>query len=205
MRRTTARRACPTPFADRAMRAHLATCSVLRSSAYRKYASSLRPCARVDLHPPPAPRPLPARSSVANVASLVRIQDSNAPPPQGLQASGLQRATALGANCTSEAKYSCHRGSRRRGGVKNPLRAAERSDEAHHFPGGEGAIAGGGFVPARAQGRREEAYFLYAKTLPFRARSRIATNGSGATRLETDPHRAIAHGAGPVRPRFYLD
>jgi hypothetical protein len=54
------------------MRAHLATCSPLRSSAYRKYASSLRGCARVDLRPPPATRPLPTRDAEANVASLVR-------------------------------------------------------------------------------------------------------------------------------------
>src|SRR5438128_956524 len=47
----------PHPVRDRAMRGHLAMCSVLRSSAYREYASSLRPCAHVDLTPPPAISP----------------------------------------------------------------------------------------------------------------------------------------------------
>src|SRR5262245_65415486 len=75
------------------MRAHLDACSVLRSSsvpreslplvatrlrpkdgsasAYRKYASSLRPCARADLHPPPAIAPSHPQILGRILASLV--------------------------------------------------------------------------------------------------------------------------------------
>ena len=54
---------------------HLAACSVLRSSAYRKYASSLRTCARDDLTPAPASAPGPARNEEGGIASLAAIQD----------------------------------------------------------------------------------------------------------------------------------
>src|SRR5262249_3580320 len=78
------------------MRAHLATCSVLRSSAYRKYASSLRTCARVDLQPssrdpPPPGQKLGLPPRFAGGGNIL------APPPhpQWLSAIGPPSATTL--------------------------------------------------------------------------------------------------------------
>jgi hypothetical protein len=153
------------PVRDRAMRAHLATCSVLQSSPYRKYGSSLRPCARVDLHPPPAITLTPpeARRRTSLRSSACRT----------LSPSPLPERYPLGWGGENE----------------NPLRDEERSDSAHLVSGDGGAIAGGGSVSARAQGRREEAYFLYADD----------------RRTEHAARRALiarsAHGVGPVRPR----
>ena len=64
--------------------------------------------------------------------------------------------------------------------MKKSSRDEERSDSALLIPGGVRAIAGGGFVPARAQGRREEAYSSYA------------ARPEGRAHVETGPHRAIA-------------
>jgi hypothetical protein len=133
------------------MRAHLATCSPLRSSAYRKYASSLRGCARVDLHPPPAITPAPHQKFGRRLASLA-AGGFLTPPllPQRLRTSDLPRVAALEAKCTSEAMCRRHRASGQWGGAKNPLR-----DAAHRFPGGEGANRGRRVRPdtrAAAQG-----------------------------------------------------
>jgi hypothetical protein len=113
------------------MRAHLATCSVLRSSAYRKYASSLQPCARVDLHPPPAITPTPpeARGRTSLRSSASRI----------LSASPLPERYPLG----------------RGGENENPLSDEERSDSAHLVSGGIGADRGRRVRPGARAGRQD--------------------------------------------------
>jgi hypothetical protein len=63
------------------MRAHLAACSPLRSSAYIQYASSLRGCARDDLHPPPAIAPTPRQRLGRRLATLVSRGFSTPTPP----------------------------------------------------------------------------------------------------------------------------
>jgi hypothetical protein len=70
-------------------------------------------------------------------------------------------------------------------------------------------------VPARAQGRREEPYFLYgddrrtehAISAAPSSEADAATNDYEAAQrdLETGPHRAIAHEVGSVQPQSYLD
>jgi len=144
------------------MRVHLATCSPLRSSAYIKYASSLRGCARVDLHPPPAPSP---QQKLGGELRFARPHSGFLTPPFRSQHLGSrQRPSAVAMGASGRAKHGKVVASQWGGGagVRILIRDAEQSDAAHRFPGGVGAIAEGGSVPPRAQTRREEAYFLYA-------------------------------------------
>ncbi len=100
---------------------HLAACSVLRSSAYRKYASSLRTCARDDLTPAPASAHGPARGEVRGIAALAADSDFySLRPYQRVRAESLE----LGA-----AELSI-------------LNRGERSDAAHLAPGGAGGDRG---------------------------------------------------------------
>ena len=130
--------------------------------------STLPPCAaaRVSICTL-LPRPAPPRQTRRGERHFARRQEDSHPLPLARRSLGQPPTDCrpgLGANCTSEAMYERHRALGGEAGVKNPLRDAERSKAAHLIPGGEGAIAGGGPVPARAQGRREEAYSLYAAT-----------------------------------------
>src|SRR5207237_1210670 len=92
--------------ADRVRRAHLATCSVLRSCGVQEYASSLRPCARVDLHPPDAIRPL---LPSCDEGDLLRSSLRGFLPPPHLALSLLRRApffiSSTASGGTSEAMW----------------------------------------------------------------------------------------------------
>jgi len=76
-----------------------------------------------------------------------------------------------------------------------PAAAAARATVREEAPP-RSRVAGGGSVPARAQGRREEAYSLYAARPEDRARyfsstlvrADVATNGSDET---PPPRRAL--------------
>ena len=71
------------PVRGRVIGARLDACSVLRSSAYIQYASSLRPCAHADPHPADAPAPSPSQLLGWQLRFARRLGDSYPPssPP----------------------------------------------------------------------------------------------------------------------------